>query len=63
MRLTRDYGMGEVKPLEQFLLCTSCTISYIFGTLDDFEVVKSTEMMKFNGGSDPIPVRFVSVDL
>lgn len=63
MRLTRDYGTGDVKPLEQFLLCTSCTISYIFGKLDGFERIKSTEMMKFNNGSDLIPVQFVNVDL
>lgn len=41
---TRDYDFDN--PLEQFLLCTSCSISYIFGNPDDFAgTVKTTEDM------------------
>ena len=63
VRATRDYGTGDVAPLEQFLLCTSCTISYIFGKLDGFERIKDTEMMSFKHGAEAIPVQFVNVDL
>ena len=63
LKATRDYGALDEPPLENFLLCTSCTISYIFGTLDDFMSIKSTEMMSFKHGSDPIPVQFVNIDL
>ncbi len=45
------------------MLCTTCTISYIFGKLDDLQTVQSTEFMSFKHGSDPIPVQFVNVDL
>lgn len=55
VKLTKDYGMTEnpdgqtekAGELEQFLLCTSCTISYIFGVPDSFLAVDATvtEMM------------------
>ena len=53
-----------MKELENFLLCNTCTMSYIFGTLDDFEVIKRTEMIEFKSGSgNKVPVNFVNVDL
>ena len=53
-----------MKVLEPFLLCNTCTISYIFGTLDDFETIKRTEMIEFKKGSgEKVPVNFVNVDL
>lgn len=37
LNVTMDYGQGnDGKPLELFLLCTTCTISFIFGTPDEF---------------------------
>ena len=64
VRATLDYGQSKkYAELEQFLLCTSCTISYMFGKLDDFMGIKATEMMSFKHGADSIPVNFVNVDL
>ena len=39
----------ESKELEQFLLCTSCSISYIFGDYleSTISAPKATEMMQF----------------
>ena len=38
-------------------------MSYVFGTLDDFDVIKRTEMIDFRHGNNPIPVNFVNVNL
>lgn len=65
--LTRDYSDQPQDQLEQFLLCTSCTISYIFGNPSDFDgYVKSTEMMNFKRDGkmeSEVPVQFVSTNL
>ena len=45
LKVTRDYNQGSVEELENFLLCNICKMSYIFGQLDDFEVIKETQMM------------------
>ena len=47
LKVTRDYNGGSAVELEHFLLCNTCTMSYIFGVLDDFETVKETDMMRF----------------
>ena len=53
--MTRDYDFDN--PMEQFLLCTSCTISYIFGNPDDFVGdIKATEMMSFKHNAPAVPV-------
>ena len=51
----------EEKQLEQFLLCTSCSISYIFGdySKEQISTPKATEQMTFKEGAKPIPVNFV----
>ena len=60
--MTRDYDFDN--PMEQFLLCTSCTISYIFGNPDDFVGdVKATEMMSFKHEAPEVPVQFVETNL
>jgi len=51
--ITIDYGQGDNdKPLELFLLCTTCTISYIFGKPDSFGVMSlvNSEQMVFKSG-------------
>ena len=61
-RITRNYG--DETPLEQFLLCTSCTISYIFGKPDDWAKIQATETMSFRSdGSYPVEVIFATVNL
>lgn len=62
-QLTRDWDQGE--KLEQFLLCTSCTVSYIFGKIDDLDTVVDggSVEMKFDHEFDPVPVNFVNVNL
>lgn len=66
VRVTRNYNADD-PPLEQFLLCTSCTISYIFGEPDDYAEIKSTEKMSFkkdkNGKGTPVECQFATVDL
>lgn len=60
-KVTRDFDEGP--KLEQFLLCTSCTVSYIFGTIDDLDTVVKSQEMQFAEGYDPIPVNFINVNL
>jgi hypothetical protein len=60
-KVTRDFDEGP--HLEKFLLCTSCTVSYIFGKLDDLDTVVNSEMMEFENGKGKIPVDFVNVNL
>ena len=62
MKATIDYGQGG--EVAQFLLCTSCTISYVFGLPGDFSAATGkTEQMTFKEGAEPVPVTFVSQDL
>ena len=51
VRATRNYNADD-PPLEQFNLCTTCTISYIFGVPDDYAKIKSTEKMSFKKDKD-----------
>ena len=63
---TIDYGQGEdKKPLELFLLCTTCTISYIFGNPDDFSLFEcsGTEDMVFKEGGKNVTVEFCNTSL
>ena len=60
-KVTRDFDEGP--KLEQFLLCTSCTVSYIFGTIDDLDTVVKSQEMEFTEGVGPIPVNFITVNL
>ena len=48
--------------LKQFLLCTSCTISYILGEVPAGST-PTTEMMAFTGTEANVPVNFVNMDL
>jgi len=50
-------------PLEQFLLCTSCTISYIFGDYDDFASPKSTQKVQFKKGGGEVTINFIETNL
>ena len=50
-------GAGTDVPL--FLLCTSCTMSYIFDSVPTGATVKSTANMTFKTGTT-VPVSFVS---
>jgi len=62
VKLTKDFDPNQ--PLEQFLLCTSCTISYIFGTTPDgFSESVATEEMTFGYGLSPVTVDFFFVNL
>ena len=66
VRVTKDWGEAEATEgkLEQFLLCTSCTISYIFGKVDSMAFgTQTTEQMRFKAGSDMIPVTFIDTNL
>ena len=51
----QDQSVGLIA--EEFLLCTSCTISYIFGTYTGTET-PTTEMMIFEDGKDAVQVDF-----
>ena len=65
VKLTKDFGESDEAEgaLEQFLLCTSCTISYIFGKKDELSTGGTTEQMIFKTGSEPVPVTFVDTNL
>ena len=63
VRLTRDYDESEEGKLEQFLLCTSCTISYIFGANDSFYGDGETVDMQFKTGAEKVPVKFTDTNL
>ena len=64
---TIDYAQDtEAKPLELFLLCTTCTISYIFGKPDDFtsfEKVGESANMVFKEGGKNVTVDFYRTSL
>lgn len=62
-RLTRDYDETDEGKLEQFLLCTSCTISYMFGQRNDFFGSGKTEQMRFKAGGELVPVTFIDTNL
>jgi len=63
IRMTRDNDFDD--PLEQFLLCNTCTISYIFGVPEEIAAgnVKRTEMMAFGYGREKVPVNFMTTNL
>lgn len=64
--VTIDYGQGNVgKPLELFLLCTTCTISYVFGKPDDFASITyvNSEKMVFKSGGEEVVVDFYTTEL
>ena len=62
---TIDYDQGQKKPLELFLLCTTCTISYIFGSPDDFGLMNpdGSETMVFKEGGQEVKVDFYTVTM
>lgn len=62
-RLTRDNVQTDEGKLEQFLLCSSCTISYMFGTRDNFYDSGKTEQMRFKAGADMVDVTFIDTNL
>ena len=45
------------------MLCTTCTISYIFGEVAAGESIVSTATMVFKEGGEPVEVNFVSMNL
>ena len=45
-----------------FLLCTTCTMSYIFGVPPEGDAIKSTDNMSFKTGTT-VPVSFVSREM
>jgi len=48
--------------LTQFLVCTTCSISYIFAD-PSVETVVSTASMTFKAGAPPVEVNFVAVTM
>lgn len=62
INLTRTLDDGTIDTYPEFLLCTSCTVSFVF--VEQFsETAKTTLDMSFNGGTTTIPVNFVNVNL
>ena len=63
VRMTLDNDESEEGKLEQFLLCTSCTISYMFGKDDMMLGDGKTEQMRFKAGAPEVPVKFIDTNL
>ena len=53
---------GAGTDVSLFLLCTSCTMSYIFGSPPEGATIKSTVDMSFKTGTT-VPVNFVSLEM
>ena len=47
----------------EYLLCSSCTVSYIFGSLDGLPNTDTSTPVTFRTSQTPIPVYFQSVEL
>ena len=63
VKVTMDNSQGQ--DMELFLLCTTCTISYIFGKPDDFGSMEpnGVETMVFKEGGGEVQVEFYTVTL
>ena len=61
MSISRSQS-GVSTELTRFLVCTSCTVSYIFASIDG-ETVESTASMTFTDDGSAVEVNFVNVDL
>ena len=60
VRVSRDQDL-ETK-IEQYLLCTSCTISYVFDTAPKFGTFVASETMNFKGNNQSTATSDVKVD-
>ena len=61
LSLKRDDSLVETD-MGQFLLCTSCTVSYVFASSAG-ETIVASEYMTFTEGAEQVQVDFVEVTL